>query len=105
MTGGGDGLFRPATRAAPGTFEAGYEDYRKLAELARGGFTVYRDMRAGHAWLFDGRTFWTYDDQYVVLQKASYIRRERLGGAMVWSLDGDDAQATLTKTIGSWLGH
>lgn len=105
VTGGGDGLFQPAAGPAPATFEAGYEDYKKLAELARGDFGVHRDLRAGHAWLFDGTTFWTYDDPLVVLQKAWYIRRERLGGAMVWSLDGDDANATLTKTIRFGLGH
>jgi chitinase len=105
VTGGGDGLFQPATGPAPGAFANGVEDYKKLAELAAGDdFTVYRDWRAGHAWLFDGTTFWTYDDPLVVLQKTLYIRRERLGGAMVWSLDGDDANATLTKTIGRGLG-
>jgi chitinase len=100
VTGGGDGLFQSAVGPATGTFAAGVEDYEQLAALARSGaFTVHRDLRAGHAWLFDGNTFWTYDDPLVVLQKALYIRRERLGGAMVWSLDGDDANATLTKTI------
>ena len=47
----------------------------------------------------------TYDDPFVVLQKARYIRHERLGGAMVWSLDGDDAHATLTRTIRFGLGR
>ena len=28
-----------------------------------------------------------------------YIRIQGLGGAMVWELSGDDANATLTKTI------
>ncbi|WP_341720112.1 hypothetical protein QQG74_10550 [Micromonospora sp. FIMYZ51] len=28
-----------------------------------------------------------------------YIRRTGLGGAMIWSLDGDDDNATLTRTI------
>jgi chitinase len=105
VTGGGDGLFQPAAGPAPATFEAGYEDYKKLAEFARGDFTVYRDVRAGHAWLFDGTTFWTYDDPLVVFQKARYIRHEGLGGAMVWSLDGDDAHATLTRTIRFGLGR
>jgi chitinase len=100
VSGGGDGLFQPAVGPATGTFAAGVEDYEQLAALARSGaFTVHRDFRAGHAWLFDGTTFWTYDDPLVLLQKTLYIRRERLGGAMVWSLDGDDANATLTKTI------
>ena len=101
VTGGGDGLFQPAAGPAPATFEAGYEDYKVLKTL---GYPVHRDLRAGHAWLFDGTTFWTYDDPFVVLQKSLYIRREGLGGAMMWSLDGDDANATLTKTIRFGLG-
>jgi chitinase len=28
-----------------------------------------------------------------------YVRLRGYGGAMVWSLDGDDANGTLTKTI------
>jgi hypothetical protein len=71
-----------------------------LAPLARSGaFRVHRDLLAGHAWLFDGTTFWTYDDPLVVLQKTLYIRAHGLGGAMVWELSGDDANATLTRTI------
>jgi chitinase len=99
VTGGGDGLFQPATGAAPATFEPGFEDYKALKTLPAQGFTVHRDRRAGHAWLFDGTTFWTFDDPRVVFQKARYVVRERLGGTMVWSLDGDDANATLTRQI------
>ncbi|MGC4879190.1 glycoside hydrolase family 18 protein [Micromonospora sp. DT43] len=103
VTGGGNGLFQPAAGPAPATYEAGYEDYKQLKTLAGNGYTVHRDLRAGHAWLFDGTTFWTYDDPAVVLQKMLYIRRTGLGGAMIWSLDGDDDNATLTKTIGLGL--
>jgi chitinase len=103
VTGGGDGLFQPAAGPAPATFEAGYEDYKVLRTLVGSGYTVHRDPRAGHAWLFDGTTFWTFDDPQVVFQKAAYIRTQRLGGAMVWSLDGDDPTATLTRTIHSGL--
>ncbi len=101
VQGGGNGLFLPAAGAAPATWEAGTEDYKVLKTL---GYPVYRDLRSGHAWLFDGTTFWTYDDPLVVLQKSLYIRLEGLGGAMMWSLDGDDANATLTKTIRFGLG-
>ncbi|WP_422735305.1 glycoside hydrolase family 18 protein [Micromonospora sp. WMMD729] len=103
ITGGGNGLFQPATGPAPAAFEAGNEDYKNLKTLPGKGYTVHRDLRAGHAWLFDGTTLWTYDDPAVVLQKTLYIRRTGLGGAMVWSLDGDDDNATLTKTIGLGL--
>jgi chitinase len=103
ITSGGDGLFGLATGPAPATFEAGYEDYKVLKTLAGNGYTVHRDLRAGHAWLFDGTTLWTYDDPAVVLQKTLYIRKQGLGGAMVWSLDGDDDNATLIKTLAAGL--
>ncbi|HTF06745.1 MAG TPA: glycoside hydrolase family 18 protein [Asanoa sp.] len=106
VTGGRNGLFGTSTGgAAPATFEAGYEDYKVLKTLAgTDGYKVYRDLRAGTAWLYNGNTFWTYDDPAVLLQKALWIRSERLGGAMVWSLDGDDDNATLTRTLhlGLW---
>jgi chitinase len=103
VTGGGDGLFQPAAGPAPATWEAGYEDYKVLATLPGQGYQLYRDRRAGHAWLFDGTTFWTFDDPVVVAQKSRYVRAERLGGTMAWSLDGDDANATLTKAIDAAL--
>lgn len=104
VTGGGDGLFQPAAGAAPGTFEAGYEDYHRLAALPASGFAVYRDNRAGFAWLFDGNTFWTFDDPAVMRLKTAFIRRERLGGAMMWSLDGDTGDGALVDAIHRGLG-
>ncbi|GGO96266.1 glycoside hydrolase family 18 protein [Wenjunlia tyrosinilytica] len=106
VTGGGDGLFQPATGPAPATWEAGYEDYKQLKKLAdSGSFTVHRDQRAGHAWLFDGKTFWTYDDPKVLRAKTSYIRRHHLGGAMIWSLDGDTSDGELIAAVDRGLGH
>jgi chitinase len=104
VTGGGDGLFQPAAGAAPGTFEAGYEDYHRLAALPASGFAVYRDNRAGFAWLFDGNTFWTFDDPAVMRLKTAFIRRERLGGAMMWSLDGDTGDGALVDAVHRGLG-
>jgi chitinase len=104
VTGGRHGLFGASTGPAPATFEAGSEDYKVLRTLAgANGFQVYRDLRAGTAWLYDGTTFWTYDDPVVLAQKALYIRSQRLRGAMVWSLDGDDERATLTRTLAAFL--
>jgi len=105
VIGGGDGLFQESAGAAPATWEAGSEDYKVLATLPAAGYTLYRDISAGHAWLFNGETFWTFDDPFVVLQKSLYIRTRGLGGAMVWSLDGDDTNATLTRTIHFGLGR
>jgi chitinase len=102
-TGVTGGLFGTATGPAPGTFAAGTEDWKTLKNLPGQGFTVYRDWRAGHSYLYDGTTFWTYDDPAQILQKTAYIRLEGLGGAMMWSLDGDDENATLTRTISAGL--
>jgi chitinase len=104
VTGGRNGLFGTATGPAPGTHAPGNEDWKVLRTKVDEGYTVHRDLRAGHAWLYDGSTFWTYDDPAVLLQKALYIRVKGLGGSMVWSLDGDDDNATLTRTlaIGLW---
>jgi chitinase len=97
VTNANNGLFQPSTGPAPGVFGPGVEDYKTVATLK--GFTLHRELRAGFAWLFDGTTFWTYDDPLVIVQKMLYVRLRGYGGAMVWSLDGDDAHGTLTRTI------
>jgi chitinase len=101
VTGGGDGRFQPATGPAPGVFANGTEDYKTVKNLP--GFTVYRDWKAGNSWLFDGTTYWTYDDPAQLLQKTLYIRAKGLGGAMMWSLDGDDDKASLTRAVATGL--
>jgi chitinase len=102
VTNQNNGLFQPATGPAPATYEAGYEDYR-LLKAKLGGFTVYRDTKAGFAWLFDGTTFWTWDDPTEMKRKAEYISDRRLGGAMIWSLDGDTANGELISALQSNL--
>ena len=99
VTNAGKGLFQPAAGAAKGTWADGNEDYKVLATLPQQGYKVYHDLLSGSAWLFNGTTFWTFDDPIVVAQKGLYIRLAGYGGAMIWSLDGDDANGTLTKAI------
>ena len=83
VTGGRNGLFGTATGgAAPGTFEAGYEDYKVLDEDRQPTATrCYRDLRAGHAWLFDGTTFWTYDDPARAAAEGAVHPRARASAA------------------------
>jgi chitinase len=97
-----NGLFQPATGPAPATYEAGYEDYRILKNQL-GRFTVHRDVKAGHAWLFDGTTFWTWDDPVELKRKGRYVADRHLGGAMIWSLDGDTADGELITALRSGL--
>ncbi|MFG2760741.1 glycoside hydrolase family 18 protein [Streptomyces wuyuanensis] len=100
VTGGGDGLGQPASAPAPATWAAGYEDYKALRKLAgSGAYTLHRDHRHGHAWLFDGTTLWTYDDPRVLRTKSAYIRDRGLGGAMFWSLDGDTPDGELITAV------
>ncbi|MFF4244381.1 glycoside hydrolase family 18 protein [Streptomyces sp. NPDC001822] len=106
VTGGGDGLGQPAAGPAPATWAAGYEDYKALKKLAESGaYKVHRDVRNGHAWLFDGTTLWTYDDPQVLRAKTSYIRERGLGGAMFWSLDGDTDDGELMAAVARGLGR
>jgi chitinase len=92
------GLFQPSSGAAPATYEAGTEDYRLLkAHLS--DYTLYRDNKAGFAWLFDGTTFWTWDDPVEMARKAQYISHRDLGGAMIWSLDGDTTNGELISAL------
>lgn len=100
------GLFQPSTGPAPSRFDAGTEDYKALKDLVTAGrFKVYRDNVAGHAWIFDGSTFWTYDDPIEMARKARFINDHRLGGAMIWSLDGDTANGDLISALHNTLRH
>ncbi|MER5883444.1 glycoside hydrolase family 18 protein [Streptomyces sp. NPDC001941] len=105
VQGGGDGLGQPASGPAPATWANGYEDYKALKKLAASGtYKVHRDLRNGHAWLFDGTTLWTYDDPWVLATKSAYVRAKGLGGAMFWSLDGDTPDGELITAVDRGLG-
>ncbi|WP_408648667.1 glycosyl hydrolase family 18 protein [Streptomonospora mangrovi] len=97
----GDGLFQSSTGPAPGPFEAGIDDYKNIKNLT--GYTLHRDDAAGTAWLYNGTTFWTYDDPTAMRQKVEWAQDQGLGGIMAWSLDGDDAQGSLMTAIDSAL--
>jgi chitinase len=96
----GDGVFQAATGQAMGTFGPGVTNYNALATMP--GQRFY-DRRAGATWLYDGTDWWSYDTPALLAQKAAYIRRLGLGGTAMWSLDGDDAQGSLTAAISSVL--
>ncbi|HUH06313.1 MAG TPA: glycoside hydrolase family 18 protein [Egibacteraceae bacterium] len=98
-----NGLYQPATAAAPGTFEAGFEDYKVLKTLTDQGFTRYWDAEAQVPWLFDGTTFWTYDDPESLGIKAEYVNDNGLGGMMFWEVTGDTSNGELITAIHSGL--
>ncbi|HEY0639567.1 MAG TPA: glycosyl hydrolase family 18 protein [Pseudonocardiaceae bacterium] len=96
-----NGLYQPSSGPAPGTWEAGVEDYKVLA--TRPG-TRYRDATNGALYLYANGQFWSYDDPQLMVQKANWIKSNGLGGSMVWSLDGDDSQASLVTALHTTLG-
>jgi chitinase len=73
--------------------------------LLSSGFTRYWDGKAFASWLFDGTTFWTFDDPRVMKHKAHYVRRKGLGGIMFWELSGDTPDGELIDAISDGLSH
>lgn len=74
-----------ANGKAPGTWEAGNEDYDKLKNFG----TEYYDPVAVAAWRYDGTQWWSYDNAQTIERKAQYTLDLGLGGGMWWELDGD----------------
>ena len=93
------GLYQPATAPAAGTLEAGAEDYHVLATLTGQGYTRYWDGQASVPWLFDGTTFWSYEDPKSLKHKTDYVRHHDLGGIMFWELTGDTDDGDLISAI------
>jgi chitinase len=98
------GLYQPSVGPAPGTWEAGVDDYKVAKDrLTSGGFTRYEDPAASAAWLFDGSTFWTFDDPPIMTSRAAYVRSQKLGGIMFWELSGDTTDGELVGAISDGL--
>ncbi len=98
-----NGLFQssPSMQPAPATFASGTEDYKVLKTLT--GYTGYHSPVTKGFYIFDGTTFWSYDDPAVIAAKTAYINHLGLGGVMAWSLDADDG--TLENAIFQGLAH
>jgi chitinase len=68
-----------------------------VANLSK--FSAYRDPKSNAPWLFDGNTFWTYDDEISISAKLDYAKRQALGGVMIWELSGDTPDGKLLNII------
>jgi chitinase len=98
------GLYQSATGPASGTWEAGDDDYKVVKQRLSSGFSRYEDPVAGAAWLFDGTTFWTFDDPPIMTAKARYAVQKHLGGIMFWELSGDTPDGELVAAIANGMG-
>ncbi|WP_173070988.1 glycosyl hydrolase family 18 protein [Phytohabitans houttuyneae] len=88
-----------ATGAAPGTYEAGNEDYKVLKTRCPATGTV-----AGTAYAFCGNQWWSYDTPATIGGKMNYARTQGLGGAFFWELSGDTTNGELITAMRSGLG-
>jgi chitinase len=88
-----------ATGAAPGTYEAGNEDYKVLKTRCPATGTV-----AGTAYAFCGNQWWSYDTPATIGGKMSYARTQGLGGAFFWELSGDTSNGELIGAMRGGLG-
>ena len=59
------------------------------------GSTLYRDQKTQAPWIFNGDTFWTFEDPTSIRFKVNYSQQQRLGGVMIWELSGDMPDASL----------
>jgi chitinase len=93
-----NGLYQSATGAAS-TDQANYNI------VANEPGAVHFDPVTASIWKYDpaSQTFWTYDDSQTIFAKGLYIDAAGLRGASVWSLDGDDANGSLTTALTSAL--
>jgi len=94
-----NGLYQTGT-AAPGTYEAGIEDWKVLKNL---NHPVFTDATARATWSYNGTTFWSFDTPAMVTEKMGYVKTQGLGGAFFWEFSGDDTQGTLVNTISNGL--
>ena len=85
-----------------GQSERGDTPYREIAAMP-GYAALFRDPASSAPWLYDGNTFWTFDDPASAAVKAGYVRLHGLGGMMIWELSGDTADGALVKAMHSGL--
>nr|WP_042197030.1 glycoside hydrolase family 18 chitinase [Kibdelosporangium sp. MJ126-NF4]CEL22702.1 Chitinase [Kibdelosporangium sp. MJ126-NF4]CTQ89842.1 Chitinase (EC 3.2.1.14) [Kibdelosporangium sp. MJ126-NF4] len=104
VTNANNGLHQTATDGAPGRYEKGIQDYKLIKPLLSSGYQLHRDTVSGHAWLFNGSTFWTFDDPTELARKSAWIKANGLGGAMIWSMDGDTPNGELMTAVHQGIG-
>ncbi len=88
-----------ATGPAPGTYEAGIEDYKVLKNKCPANKTI-----AGTAYGKCGSDWWSYDTPSTIRGKMAWAKSEGLGGSFFWELSGDTTGGELITAIKSGLG-
>lgn len=93
-----NGLFQSAEKMiTPNESDLTYKNI-KNNYVDKNGFKRFWDDKGKVPYLFDGKTFITYDDVESVKDKAKYVKDEKLGGMMIWEYLQDD-NGELAETI------
>ncbi|MEU1053612.1 glycoside hydrolase family 18 chitinase [Streptomyces sp. NPDC005876] len=87
-----------ATGAAPGTYEAGIEDYKVLKNSCPVTGTI-----AGTAYAHCGNQWWSYDTPSTIAGKMTWAKNQGLGGAFFWEFSGDTSNGELVTAISNGL--
>ncbi|WP_155369706.1 glycosyl hydrolase family 18 protein [Catellatospora vulcania] len=87
-----------ATGAAPGTYEAGNEDYHVLKTSCPANGTV-----GGTAYCFKNGQWWGYDTPATIQGKMTWAKNQSLAGAFFWELFGDTSNGELITAIKNGL--
>ena len=87
-----------ATGAAPGTYEAGIEDYKVLKNRCPATGTV-----GGTAYAVCGNEWWSYDTPATIATKTAWAKSKGLGGAFFWELSGDTSNGELISALKSGI--
>ncbi|MFD6322423.1 glycosyl hydrolase family 18 protein [Streptomyces sp. NPDC058442] len=87
-----------ATGPAPGTYEAGIEDYKILKNSCPATGTI-----AGTAYAHCGNNWWSYDTPATINSKMAWAKSQGLGGAFFWEFSGDTTNGELVGAIHNGL--
>lgn len=94
----GDGLFQPFAADAEGKlidekalWRGGSIPYSVLKEyyIGKNGFVRYWDDASKVPYLYDGKTFITYEDAESLALQAAYVKEQGLAGMMYWEYVND----------------
>jgi GH18 family chitinase len=95
--GGRQGLYQPATGPSPAfplSQQPGVAFYKELKDAGKlNGYWMDGDSKS--TWTFDGQNWWSVEAPQSISYKLQFVHDQHLGGVMMFSLEGDDANSSL----------
>jgi chitinase len=101
-----NGLYQAYGQAGPGTGEKGMLLYADILKrfASNPDYQEYWDDKAKVPYLFSRgkKVFISYDNKRSLLEKVDYVKKHKLGGAMIWTL-GNGVTQQIVNTIGEHM--